>query len=83
MIYLDVFVEWEDGKGLRSGKVVTKRDLDTPLVAEDEFVFKMDASIDAEKIMRAKSLLDILPNSYITKDVSEFLRVKLGHHVSN
>ena len=44
MVMIDSFVEWEDGKGVRTGAILGHRNLETPLSWEDEFTLKMDES---------------------------------------
>jgi len=78
ILLLDNFVEWEDGKGIKTGKVVTKRDLDTPLISEDEFIFQIDEGVDMEKIKFAVSIVKALPEDYLPNDTRDFLMVKMG-----
>jgi len=77
LVMMESFVEYQDGKGLKSGRVLTKRDLDTPLVQEDEFVFEMDETIDEERLSFAKSIIKEIPGEYLPSDVFDFLRLKL------
>ncbi len=77
IIMLDSFVEYEDGKGLRSGSVMTKRDLDTPLVKEDEFVFQIDDSLDNEKLNFAQEIINAVPEHFLTDAARTFLKMKL------
>lgn len=78
MIMMESFVEYQDGKGLKSGRVLTKRDLDTPLVQEDEFVFEMDERISEERLAFAKEITKRIPDHFLPERVLEFLRLKLG-----
>lgn len=71
------FVEWEDGKGVKTGLVVTDRDLDTPLQREDEFVFEMDEGPHPGKIDFAMRVIDHLPESFLPADVIDFLKLKI------
>lgn len=83
IIMLDSFIEYEDGKGLRSGKVMTKRDLDTPLVKEDEFVFQIDDSLDNEKLKFAQDILAEVPENFLSDAARTFLKLKLRVSASN
>lgn len=56
VILLDRFLEWEDGKGLKTGEVMGKKDLDTPLVQEDEFLFRFNDQIDEDILSFARAL---------------------------
>lgn len=76
-VLMDSFVEYQDGKGLKSGRVLTKRDLDTPLVQEDEFVFEMDETLDEERLAFAQQVVLKIPQNFLPKDVFDFLRLKL------
>jgi hypothetical protein len=78
VLMLDNFVEWEDGKGVKTGKVITKRDLDTPLITEDEFIFQIDEGVDMEKIKFAINIVEALPESYLPAETRDFIKVKMG-----
>lgn len=78
IIMMDSFVEYQDGKGLKSGRVLTKRDLDTPLVQEDEFVFEMDETIEMDRLDFAKKIVDKIPSEFLPENAFDFLRLKLG-----
>lgn len=78
ILMMESFIEYQDGKGLKTGRVMTKRDMDTPLMTEDEFVFEMDEGLDMNKLQFAKDIVEALPNEYLSNSVEEFLRLKLG-----
>lgn len=78
LILLDQFVEWEDGHGLKTGRIITKRDMDTPLFNEDEFIFSLDEQVDAEKLAFAKDLVGHLNGRHLPPEALEFLKLKLG-----
>lgn len=77
-ILLDVFVEWEDGKGVKTGKVVNKRDIETPLFSEDEFAFLLDEGADFEKINFAKEILALIDDKLMSESSLNFIKLKLG-----
>ncbi len=77
LVLMDSFVEYQDGKGLKSGRVLTKRDLDTPLVQEDEFVFEMDETLDDERLNFAQQVVLKIPSTFLPEHVFDFLRLKL------
>nr|MBA2406249.1 PilZ domain-containing protein [Bdellovibrionales bacterium] len=60
-LFLEVFVEWEDGVGLKTGRILSKRNVDSPLLTEDEWVFKMDPDSDSEKLGKVKELIGLIP----------------------
>lgn len=78
VILLNNLLEWEDGKGLRSGRVLSKRDLDSPLVREDEFMFEIDQSVDAEKLHFAQSVVSRLDSGHLPTEALDFIKLKLG-----
>jgi hypothetical protein len=78
VITLDSFIEYQDGKGLESGRVLTKRNLDTPLVSEDEFLFEFDDILDEEKLKFAQAIIENTPKEYLPPVCSDFLKLKLG-----
>jgi hypothetical protein len=77
ILIMENFVEWEDGKGLKSARVISKRDVDTPLISEDEFVFKIDDSIDDSKVERAFILADHIDTDLMSSDALDFIKMKL------
>jgi len=77
VIIMENFLEWEDGKGLSTGRVMSKRDVDTPLLSEDEFVFKMDHGVDAEKVGAALELTSLLTEKQIPEELQKFFVRKL------
>lgn len=77
MILMENFVEWEDTRGLKTGRVISKRDIDTPLLTEDEFVFQMDPSADTDKITRASRLISYISEKLMDPNVVQFITLKL------
>lgn len=77
VLIMENFVEWEDVKGLKTARVISKRDVDTPLINEDEIVFKIDPSLDDHKIQRASQLFEGIEEKHLSKNVLEFIKLKL------
>lgn len=77
VLIMENFVEWEDGKGLQTGRVISKRDVDTPLISEDEFVFRIDPGLDDMKIGRAAKLVHGVNPDYIPRSTADFISMKL------
>jgi hypothetical protein len=75
---MEKYIEWADGFGLKTGRIMSKRDINTPLVDEDEFVFKIDEVIDDEKIDLACTLVSELTEEKLTSETLDFIRLKLG-----
>jgi hypothetical protein len=78
ILMMEHFIEWEEGTGLKTGKVMTQRDLDTPLSLEDEFVFQMDDSMVTEKVEMALGVVRKISEEHLPRDAKEFLILKLG-----
>ena len=78
IILMDNFLEWEDGKGIKTGEVAEKRDLDTPLVKEDEFTFRFTGELDESILEFARSVVSQLPHNYLPDTARNFLETKLG-----
>lgn len=79
IILMDQYIEWADGKGVDSGRILTKRDLETPLFSEDEFLFESDINCDEKKIDLASKVVENLPEEYLTSELVSFMLVKLSN----
>jgi hypothetical protein len=78
ILFMETFVEWEDGHGLKSGRILSKRNVDSPLLSEDEWVFKMDPEVDSKKLERVKALIDHIHDELLPRDVRTFLLRQLS-----
>lgn len=72
-LFLDHFVEWEDGSGPKTGRILSKRNVDSPLLNEDEWVFQIDASLDEQKLDVIKDLISKIGNDLLPEEVRNFL----------
>lgn len=77
ILLMENFVEWEDGFGLKTGRAVSKRNLDSPLLTEDEYVFIIDDKVDQKRLKMAYEIIDCVPESYLTFEVIDFIKRKL------
>jgi hypothetical protein len=73
ILFMETFVEWEDGVGLKTGRILSKRNVDSPLLTEDEWVFQIDQDVDAQKLDRVKSLLSHIAEDLLPREVTSFL----------
>lgn len=73
LLFLETFVEWEDGVGLKTGRILSKRNVDSPLLTEDEWVFQIDMDVDVQKLERVKLLLTHIGEDLLPREVSTFL----------
>lgn len=78
VLFMENFVEWEDGLGLQSGRVISKRNADTPLIEEDEWVFNIDPYADSEKVDRVKSLIAHIGEDLLPQEARGFLLRQLS-----
>ena len=78
IIMMENYVEWYDGKGLKTGRVISKRDLDTPLICEDEIMFQVDEGVDEHKIAMACDIVEALGDSHLPEGARSFLTLKLS-----
>ncbi|MFN8369284.1 MAG: hypothetical protein U0T83_01530 [Bacteriovoracaceae bacterium] len=69
---MENFIEWSDGTGVKTGRVVSKRDVDTPLITEDEFLFAIDDSLDQRKVTLASEVLALIPEVNLAANVRDF-----------
>lgn len=73
VLYFETFVEWEDGSGIKTGRTLSKRNVDTPLITEDEWVFQIDRDADYDKILKAKELMQAISEELLPKETQNFL----------
>lgn len=78
ILFFEVFVEWEDGVGLKTGRILSKRNVDSPLITEDEWVFQIDQNIDVEKLDRVKELTTHLSDTHLPSEVRTFIARQLS-----
>lgn len=78
ILIMENFIEWEDTKGLKTGRVISKRDIDTPLISEDEYVFKLDTHLDDSKIENSQKLINNLDANLLPEETLSFIKMKLG-----
>ncbi|MFY7992138.1 MAG: PilZ domain-containing protein [Bacteriovoracaceae bacterium] len=77
ILLMENFLEWEDGAGLKTGRILSKRNIDTPLINEEELVFKIDQDIDLTKVGSVKELVGQLPGALLSQEVQHFLMRQL------
>jgi hypothetical protein len=73
ILFMETFLEWEDGVGVKTGRILSKRNVDSPLLTEDEWVFHMDQSVDPLKCERAQELIQHITDDLLPSDVKTFL----------
>ncbi|MFZ4714316.1 MAG: PilZ domain-containing protein [Bacteriovoracaceae bacterium] len=80
ILLMENFVEWEDGVGLKTGRALSKRNLDTPLLTEDEYVFLMDQSPAAERLNFAMDIVKDISDDSLSTETLDFIKRKLSSH---
>jgi hypothetical protein len=78
ILFMETFVEWEDGLGLKTGRILSKRNVDSPLLTEDEWVFHIDQDVDPEKLNRIKQLIGHVTDDLLPPEVRTFLARQLS-----
>ncbi len=73
ILFMETFLEWEDGQGLKTGRILSKRNVDSPLINEDEWVFKIDQDVEGEKLERVEKLMELIPGDLLPSEVSTFI----------
>lgn len=73
VLFMETFVEWEDGHGIKTGRILSKRNVDSPLLTEDEWVFQMDSDMDISKLDRVKTLINHVTDELLPSEVRTFL----------
>lgn len=78
ILFLEVFVEWEDGAGLKTGRILSKRNVDSPLINEDEWMFQIDNNIELDKLKRVQELLKHISSDLLPDEVKTLLHRQLS-----
>ncbi len=77
-LFMETFVEWEDNVGLKTGRILSKRNVDSPLLTEDEWVFQIDQDADIAKLERVKILVNHITDDLLPSEVRKFLVRQIG-----
>lgn len=77
-LLMDKLIEWEDGVGLRTGKVIKQMDTDTPLGYQEEVNFNVDPVPCVDSLQMAKAIIQKIPETALPKNTAEFLSIKMG-----
>ncbi|MBF0362319.1 MAG: PilZ domain-containing protein [Oligoflexia bacterium] len=77
ILMLENFVEWEDGIGLKSGRALGRKDIETPLSVDGEFTFEIDHELDISKLNLFSDIISHLEEKHLPRNVIQFLELKL------
>lgn len=78
ILFMETFVEWEDGAGVKTGRILSKRNVDSPLLTEDEWVFQIDPDIDLKKLDRVKDLIGHISEELFPSEARTFILRQLS-----
>jgi hypothetical protein len=78
VLFMEIFVEWEDGAGLKTGRILSKRNVDSPLLTEDEWVFQIDPNLSEEKLGKSKRLVNLISDELLPSEAKSFLSRQLS-----
>lgn len=78
IIFLGNFLEWEDGIGIKTGRTISKREIETPLSEEDEVTLSIDNKWDPHKLELFREVVKSLTSKHIPLTAIEFLLIKLS-----
>ena len=78
VLFMEIFVEWEDGAGLKTGRILSKRNVDSPLLTEDEWVFQIDDNLAEEKLGKSKRLVNLISDELLPSEAKSFLARQLS-----
>lgn len=78
VLFVDHFIEWQDGQGLQTGTLLGEQAKDTPLNAQDERIIEMDHTIDWDKLASACDILQGIPEDKIQESAKEFMLMKFS-----
>ena len=77
ILFADNFVEWRDGQGLQTGKLLGHEERDTPLFGQGEATIEMDQNIDPDKVLPLCRIIKEFPEDKIQSADKEFILMKL------
>jgi hypothetical protein len=73
VLFMETFIEWEDGVGIKTGRTLSKRNVDSPLLNEDEWVFKIDQNLDDQKLSAVKELIQLVSPELLPNEAQTFI----------
>lgn len=76
--FINNFIEWIDGKGLKTGTVQYKENRETPLYAENELTLSIDPNVDQEKVNFALECVHLVPEEKLPEETKAFIKRKLS-----
>ncbi len=78
IIFMNNLIEWRYNRGVRTGKISQKQDIETPLFLKDEIIFMMDNYVKEYKVKFAVDIIDNLPLKLLSDETISFLKLKFS-----
>lgn len=69
----DRYFEWEDGQGIRTGQIVNRRNIESPLNQEDEFSIAFDEDVNDNTIDLVGRISEGLPGGLLPDEAVKFI----------
>ncbi len=78
MIFLDNYLEWKDALGIRTAKILGKREHETPLNDQDELVLTFHDGFNEEIVRDASSIIKEIQENILPENIHNFIKRKLS-----
>lgn len=78
VICMGKFTEWVDGEGLRTGSIARRKDLESPLLHEDEFLLEFDHNASSPQLEESRDIISRVNAELLSEEDQKFLCRKLG-----
>lgn len=69
----DKYLEWEDGQGLRTGQIVGRKNIESPLNQEDEFTIVFDEGVQGTTVELVGRISEKLPQGLLPQEAVQFI----------
>jgi len=73
ILILETLIEWTEDKGFKTGKLKSKRNIETPLYIESECDYILDREFDIAKLHMAFGVIELLSPNQISTDLKSFI----------
>ena len=76
-LFMENLVEWQEGIGLKTGKLHEDQQWKNPPTERNQFMVKLDQNIDRLKISQICEIIENIPSDKIQESAREFILMKL------
>ncbi|MGB0453558.1 MAG: PilZ domain-containing protein [Bacteriovoracaceae bacterium] len=77
ILVLDQYFEWEDGKGISTGEILSLKNIESPLNQSDEYSVSIDSDVNDDCLKKVSRLIENVASDILPDDAKNFLRCKL------